>query len=96
MNKKDFEKRTGYKLGSASNDWESIISIDAEGLYKWIEQYAEEMCEKQKEICADVYHKTTGILVLGSKTYNNILNAPLATKKLPGFNEVLGIFKDKK
>lgn len=44
-------------------------------------QYAEEMCKKEREICADVYHKTTGILVLGSKTYNNILKAPLATEE---------------
>ncbi len=44
-------------------------------------QYAEEMCKKQRGICADHYHCNTWIKDLSTETYNKILNAPLATEE---------------
>ena len=95
MNKKDFykfNKEEFYKYVKKVGWGYDIIEADADGLWQWIEKYAEEMCKKQKEICAKIYDRDDSHY----ENFENILYAPLATEKLPGFNEVLGIFKDKK
>ena len=51
--------------------------LDLTKLWQWIEEYAEEMCKKQREICS--YKAVDGH---GSPVrYDNVMNAPLATEK---------------
>ena len=36
--KEEFEQAFNYKIGSAKDDLDSIIQVDAEGLWEWIEK----------------------------------------------------------
>jgi len=82
MNKKEFEIMFWGKLL-----WEDFSNE----LWQWIEKYAEEMCKKQREICAErvmykgkiskVEARGMNADVLQDKCEEYCLNAPLATDK---------------
>jgi len=94
----NLEKKMTGKIIKGNLNGEKIAEqwINVNNAILIAKQYAEELSKKQREICADEYHNIETIECLDSKIYNIIRDAPLATEKLPGFNEVLGIFKDEK
>ena len=72
---KEYLKENGYEDGMVwtLNNVGNLMDVFAK-------QYAEEMCKKQREICADYYHCNTWVKDLDTG-YNKILNAPLATEE---------------
>ena len=77
---KDFERKFVDK-----DDPEFVIGcVPSEKLWEWVEKYAEEMCKKQREICATKYeqefsHKFAGTNNVGINP-DIILNTPLPQK----------------
>ena len=71
MNKKDFEKKFGDQF---------LAKCGGDALWQWIEKYAEEMCEEQKNLCAEEFFKTFNLENTFVEGMNKIKNAPLPQK----------------
>jgi len=96
----NLEKKMTGKIIKGNLNGEKIAEqwINVNNAMLIAKQFAEEMCKKQREIDSKIANEYEPDEMLSEVTYasRDIINAPLATKKLPGFSEVLGIFKDKK
>lgn len=68
MNKKEFYKQ---------HQWLTDMGLNIDNIWQWIEEYAIEMCKRQRENCADEYHYNSTIKELDSMIYNKINDAPL-------------------
>ena len=69
----NLDKKEFMKIMDTSSDFGN--TSDIEHLWQWIEQYAIEMCKKQREICAIVYNDN--IKIKGVEITRKLWDAPL-------------------
>ena len=86
MNKEEFRNKFTRVMGEYQiRHWDAVTGTPAQ-VWQWIEEYAEEMCKKQRGACLEIcltYIENCKVypeLEERTKFLGDILNAPLATE----------------